>query len=428
MPNAIDQRLASLAAQNRVETLDRNDRLTDGIAVRYGRMGRQLLRLAAVPDAETFRDMADVIDKAYLDVDNAIGSEFRREIRLSHRGGADALIDSIPWSWFRAINPMVLEVKGEYFHVTYGTVFTNRSVAEAAEPSVDPGDAQKRALIESLIFPDLAPVQIEVMLTLPFNGMSWDERLRRWEGSTRESMLSEMAAGLSAGELLPDLRKRLEPLVGGITFKAQRIARTEGRRMAERGQQGAYTQASDLLAGMQAIETLDEHTRASHAARHGRVYDQQADGTYKSKAGELLPDFPDEPNCRGYASPLLKLPAEFEADPAVRVQFETANAAIIPDPGSYRLWWAQATERQKRRSVGAARFRTVQSRTRRRDREPDWEDFLDDDGKLLSIARLKHQSVKAWNTRRQQVDVMIGQRETLFRQMEAGGFEFPKTR
>ena len=53
MPSAIDQRLASLLHQARIRALSRVDRLTRQVGDAYSRMGRELLRAAAVPEPES---------------------------------------------------------------------------------------------------------------------------------------------------------------------------------------------------------------------------------------------------------------------------------------------------------------------------------------------------------------------------------------
>ncbi len=280
MPNAIDQRLASLLHQRRIRALTRIDRLTNHVGRIYQQMGRDLLRLAAVPEANVAEGIDATIGVNYAQAHSTIAAGFRAEIRGSHHATADAMLRAVPWRWFRKVHPMVMEAEEP--------VFDDLSKADKAE------------FILGHVFPPPDAQAVEEMLDYAGpGGMAWDERLDHWEAGTRERIRTGLIGAISdpEGVGVPSIRKILEPLVGDIRYKAQRIARTEGRRVAELAQQHAYQQVAELLDGMQVIASLDQHTRAHHAARHGKKYDQQANGEYIAADGEGLPVLPDEPNC-----------------------------------------------------------------------------------------------------------------------------------
>ena len=408
MPNAIDQRLASLTHQQRIRTLARVDRLTRRVGLIYNRMGRDLLRLAAVPEADVVQQIDRTIDAAFENVYLTMLDGFESEFLDSYKGAADSMIKAVPWGWFRVVHPIIIERE---------------------EPVHDKlTKAQKRELIESTLFPppDAATVEKNLNHAGP-GGLVWDERLAYWHGPAREQIRTTLIAGMSdPGVGVNALRKALMPAVGNVRYKAQRIARTEGRRMAELGQQEAYAGVSELLDGMQIIATLDQFTRPHHVIRNGKVYRQQPDGKYQAADGEYLPDLPDEPNCRCYSSPLLKVPAEVENNPAVRAQFENAARNVIPDPAAYVRWWATAGEGERKLAVGARRMTVVSKRLASRGLVPEWEDFLDPTGKLMPIDKLKRQTWKAWDGRKSKVAEMIGKRELVLRQVAATGFDVAK--
>ncbi len=407
MPNAIDQRLASLTHQQRIRSLARVDRLTRRVGLIYNRMGRDLLRLASVPEADVVQQIDRTIDDAFKDVHLTMLDGFESEFLDSYKGAANSMIRAVPWGWFRLANPVVVE---------------------AEEPVIELTRAQKREIIESTLFPPPDGEAVERALNHAGpDGLVWDERLAYWNGPAREEIRTILISGMSdPGVGVASLRKALEPAVGNVRFKAQRIARTEGRRMAELGQQEAYAGVSELIDSMQIIATLDIHTRPAHVIRDGKTYKQQANGSYVAADGEFLPDLPDEPNCRCFASPILKVPKEIENDPAVAAQFENAARNVIPDPAAYVLWWATADDKARKQAVGARRLSIVTKRLASRGMVPEWEDFLDPDGNLVSIDRLKRQTWKAWDGRKAKVREVIGQRELLLRQIAAAGFDVSK--
>ena len=233
--------------------------------------------------------------------------------------------------------------------------------------------------------------------------------------------IEEWLAGAAEGEGLNVLRKRILPLVDGIRYKAQRIVRTEGRRVAERANMTAYEQCGDLIGSMQIIATLDARTRPAHAIRHGKMYDKQADGTYQAADGEVLPDLPDAANCRCFASPVLAPIPEIEASPAIRTKFTNAQADVVADPAAYSRWFDRATEAERATVVGVSRYRAVTKRAGKLfGRRSEWEDFLGKGGELLPLGTLKRQGQTVWLRRRLVVAELIGDREQLVATILAG--------
>ncbi len=429
MPTVINQRLRALLAQQHIELLTRVDRLVFQVGRLYSRMGRDLLRAVAVPEDDTSERVEAIMDAAFAEVDNLIREHFEGEILTSHRAAADSFIGAVPHRWFRKIHPFVVE---SYQAIPYGTMVLDCDrVVEVEEPVFDWGTltpSRKREIIDELIFPGPTPERVDELLGhIGPGGMTWDERLKHWNDQARDDIRSTLARTLGDPDTIGigATRKALEPSVGNVRFKAQRIARTEGRRMAELGQQEAIDEVSELIAGKQIISVLGPTTRPAHAARHGTVYRQRPDGSYVSDTGQTLPDLPDEPNGLCWAAPILKIPAELENDPEVVALLRNASGDAVNDPSAYDDWFANATQRERRRAVGAKKYRAVQGRTRAHGREPVWRDFLDRDGELSSIETLQRQPWDAWQNRRAEVDLMIADRTRILRQVAATGFEMP---
>ncbi|NCC94795.1 MAG: hypothetical protein EOM10_16270 [Opitutae bacterium] len=278
-------------------------------------------------------------------------------------------------------------------------------------------------LIRKLAFKALTPDQVEAYLAGGSGGIAWDERLQYWDSQARDRLLSELVQGVSAGEAVADIRKRLEPITDGIRYKAQRIARTEARRVAERSQMDAYAEMGDMISGMQVIASLDQWTRPEHAARHGKVYRRQKDGGFVADDGEVMPELPDKPNCRCYPSPLLAPPEEFLADPALKAEFANAQADVIPDPAAYTQWFSAASEKERTLAVGVRRYRAMERRLSGTGQRPEWPDFLDAEGRLVSPATITRETPAASAERKQAATDAITRREQLYQQAAASGMK-----
>ncbi len=178
-----------------------------------------------------------------------------------------------------------------------------------------------------------------------------------------------------------------------------------------------------MLDGMQIVAVFDEWTRPHHAARNGRIYRRGDDGAYRDERGDPLPDLPDEPNCRCMTIPVLGVPRELRGDRAAQRAWRTATGKLIPDPASYLDWWQRATRQQQIAAVGAERFQIVRDALRRQQepREPEWPDFIDAEGRLLPVERLRRESEEERAARREVVLRVLAERERLFRQATGPG-------
>lgn len=208
-----------------------------------------------------------------------VGQELARAGLAAYRGTADAIGNTVPAEWLRlAAGPQRVREAEEDF-----------SLSDAV-PVFSP------------------PTPEEVLQWLkeaPPGGLDWDARLRKWEEPIRAAFLSELTIGLSAGENVDELRARLQPYADNLAWKAQRIARTEANRAAERASRKCFEEIGGVLDGLQIVAVLDEWTRPDHRARNGRLYVRGPDGVYRDAAGEPIPDLPDAPNCRCMSVPVL---------------------------------------------------------------------------------------------------------------------------
>lgn len=421
---AVDQRLASRMHQGQVDVLERSERLARMVGRVYGRLLQDLAALAASDDPpETLLRRAEQRAEAVYQRARSITEDgLVRMAAWSYRRATDRFLETIPLGWFRLLDPIRLA-----------------ELPEADEPDAGPeldqddpyGPVRRREmdrdeameLIRSLLFESPSPKDVERWLTEPVgDGKTWDERLKSWDQQARDKMLPQIVQSVSAGESMRDLRERLQPIVNGPRYKAERIARTEGRRVAERAQLRAAEQLGDMLGGMQWMAVLDQWTRSDHAALHGKVYQRQSDGTYRADDGQSMPDVPLGPNCRCMVSPVLVPPEEFASDPALRARFQNASGDLIPDPAAYNRWFDRASEAQRKTAIGVRRYNAAKARL---GREPEWQDLIDRDGNLLSVGRIRRETPAERAERRQQVDAMLLRREALYKEASRHGFVRP---
>jgi SPP1 gp7 family putative phage head morphogenesis protein len=425
MPNAIDQRLASRLAQQKIKLLAQSERAALNMGRVYDALLRDLLALAigdGVTDALA-RDAREAAERASVAARETLRQDLVASVQASRKATIATLLDTVPLRWFRAIAP-------ELAVLPLPESLQERAVDDpqfVAAYDYEP-IAQRRltrdqamALIRELAFPPLSPDAVETYLDGGPGGISWDERLRYWDGQARDQMLSQLVDGVSAGESVVELRKRLEPITDGVRWKAQRVARTEARRVAERSQVDTYAEMGDMIEAMQIIATLDQWTRPEHAARHGKTYRRQPDGGFVADDGEVLPDLPDQANCRCYASPILATPAEFLKNPALAADFQNAQAEVIPDPAAYVQWFDRAPEKERALAVGVRRYRAMERKLAGTGQRPEWPDFIDADGKLLSIQRLAGESAEHFAERKRLVTAMLEKREALYKEATRKG-------
>lgn len=267
------------------------------------------------------------------------------------------------------------------------------------------------AAVKSMLFdpPNRDEIDNWLRTSLP-GGKSWDERLKAWVEQTRAAFLTQITQGLAAGETPDQIEKRLRPFADGLAYKSERIARTEACRVAERANLAMCDEISDMIAGQQIFAVMDEWTRPHHAARHGRTYWKKPDGTYRDDQGNLLPELPDEPNCRCMTIPVLNMQDIVAETPTLAAGVYTAMAAIPKTPigAGYEDWWKTASEKERMTAVGVNRYRTVKKLL---GRDPEWFELIDAEGKLLPVEVLERETQEERMKRVEAVKAQILQQE-----------------
>lgn len=278
--------------------------------------------------------------------------------------------------------------------------------------------------IRDVLFPAPSRDRVSEILRSGYNGQGWVEHLKGLSGKIADfnALADQVALGMSRGENVQQLAKRITPQVGGIVSSAQRVARTEGLRVSQEMQRSSWTQIDDITVGSQVIATLDQFTRPEHAARHGTIY--YKDPQPGQKSIDEAPQTPDEPNCRCYLTPVLAPPSDIQKNPELAAQWESPDGTI-PDPATYDQWFAQQDPEMQRQAVGSRRYDAIAKRLGD-GRQPEWSDFIDPDGKLLAASALKDEGDFRRAERKAAVTAEINRRGEWFQHVASQGFVAPE--
>lgn len=432
------RRLAARVHQQQAERLARLDRLADGLRRRAASLAQEVARRAARVGMAGLATLDGMLRQALQALGDALEQELTAQGAASWEAAARMLATELPIDWWLAVMATwrwtVREHRAHPGDLCEGT--SAGQVQARLDDVTGLTPEEVRDLAQRMLLPPPTREQVAQWLaTPPPGGKTWEERLRRWTDQVRGAMLTQLTQGLAAGEDVAQLERRLRPLADGLAYKSQRIARTEGCRVAERAANAAYEQMGGLLDGKQVVAVMDEWTRPHHAARNGMIYRRGKDGLFRNDQGDLAPDLPDAPNCRCTFLPVLRMPTQLAQTPELAAAFRTAAGKLVPDPVSYRDWWAQQQGqeglRKRQRVVGVARYQAVAQHLAQIAPDKatvDFEDFIGPDGQLLPVAQLTRETYEQWAQRRRQVDLLLSRRAALYQEVATQAFVAPRTR
>ena len=193
------------------------------------------------------------------------------------------------------------------------------------------------------------------------------------------------------------------------------------------------------------------------SGKDGRQLTRRPDGEYRSSQGEVLPDLPDEPNCRCMTVPVLKPPREIAPEfwqhsfkqwedarrgreplgASAPGQEKPAGAEApqksgldalgksVPAADDMAQWWKGATEKQREQAVGKRRYQQMKKLL---GREPRWEHFIDPQGHLMSVEDLAAESRQERNRRLGLVRKQLTAQRRAFRDVSRLGVLWPYRR
>jgi hypothetical protein len=206
-------------------------------------------------------------------------------------------------------------------------------------------DAEAREIVRRIEFPSPTPEKVTEIIdrTEAFDNLSAMQRIRTVETyrlpELRELLIGGYSRGPNGQIGMAWLMPRLKELVGGVNYRAKRIARTEGVRVAEAGLREAWENCQDLMDGVQWFSAQVPDSRPDHVARHGKVY-RRTSGGWIADDGESLPPIPLGPNCLCWTSPVLAaditdlLPdADYGTYDAAKARFKQEKRAASKPPG-----------------------------------------------------------------------------------------------
>jgi hypothetical protein len=255
-------------------------------------------------------------------------------------------------------------------------------VQNLASPLDNPdlSDTAKRDLMRELIFPPPDPRQV---FGIVYAG-DWRKRL---EANTKlaapRGVARVIQQGFVAGASQREIAKALLPVLDGVRISARRVAHNESMRVAHTMQHQAWAEVDDLIAGYQIHAVDDGHnptSRPEHRARHETVYYKKPRGSQKGLDQRPNPPYEADGSlahfCRCWLTPVW--------DTTPPMPAERATSPL--DPEVVSSWFDDAKPSQRRAAVGNARYAFVADML---DREPNWMDFIDAAGRLLSLDALR---------------------------------------
>lgn len=254
-----------------------------------------------------------IIVREWPELGAAIDFGLRSMIDWSYTTGASTILNAVPvYAWLRryerATEGRILEKQAPVFR-------SKNRIADLLKGKLSKDQAKD--LIRNLEFPPPTEQKVRQILTdtTAPDGLSWEHRIKTVPQADLDRLLGTITREFSQGGDISAIQKPLEAFFSAENYKARRIARTEGVRVAEAGLRESWQQVGDMVGAIQTWTAGDANVRDSHEHWHGKIFKRQSDGTYVAADGERLPTFPAAPNCRCWSSPILDFGDEEQPTP-----------------------------------------------------------------------------------------------------------------
>lgn len=244
-----------------------------------------------------------VLDRMVIDAARRLERDLSGLWWWAWESTAGNLVDAVPMpAWIARLSPIDL-TEG----VADGQLLGINQLKKILDATVSRDEAKE--IVRKTEFPPPPDWKVRQILTATNapDGISPMQRIVTVAQDDKDSLLSIMTGGIPTGSdgasLIDSLTPQIESLVGNITYKAKRIARTEGVRIAEVAQRESWQDIADLMDGVRTYTADDANVRDQHVHWNGKLFYRQSNGDYVARDGELLPDFPAGPNCRCWSTP-----------------------------------------------------------------------------------------------------------------------------
>ncbi|MEE8386404.1 MAG: phage minor head protein, partial [Dehalococcoidia bacterium] len=399
----IDQEFAAQSLIRHLGAIERADKLAKRVAAPAVTLDRQLRKwLKTEPDlGQIHRKVAQLQEAMTDEMTLRMAEGLELEARRAYEASLGVWMDVLdPEHWHQLLGDRGLSVADLPIVESHTTDFPVWDTRTPSPANVHTFIKQSTLALPSgptvaaglTVFRPPSRMTIRNIIASPGpGGIPWDERIRRLSKlAPAGDITGQLVSGISHGENLGQLTRRLRPIVKGNHASAARIARTESLRVSETINREQYL-AQPMVIGAQVLSALGETTRPHHAARHGTIYYKagvDAEGHQISQ----MPQLPDEPNCLCWSTPVFDQP---DAD-------DKAKVGPLFDPGSIETQWAGWTPKQQKRMVGARRWNLMNKRSAGMPGgKPSFNDFINPaDGKLLPVNTLKAETAAARRARR----------------------------
>lgn len=150
------------------------------------------------------------------------------------------------------------------------------------------------ALNVSLVKPSIGMLRA-IVADRPFEGSVLSKWVSKLEASAEERFVSQISIGVSQGEGIPQIARRVRDGINASVSEAQTIVRTAVNHVSAQARNDTYAENSDLVKGVRWVATLDTRTSKICRALDGKTFDL-----------DKGPRPPAHFNCRSTTVPVLK--------------------------------------------------------------------------------------------------------------------------
>ena len=192
-------------------------------------------------------------------------------------------------------------------------------------------------------FTDPSPAVLQQLIKeTPIVGAPLKKQWKTWHATTQAALRKEMQIGMSIGESVPQMSKRVAKVTGKSVKDAKVIVRTSMTHITTRAREETYKANEDVIKGVRIVATLDDRTTEICMGQDGRVYDI---GTGWRPPGHF--------QCRSTTVPVMKSWKELgfdlkELSPSTRASMN----GQVPATQTYGQWLKQQSKEVQNEALG----------------------------------------------------------------------------